>query len=309
METKILVTGAGGGLGSALSELALSRGLSWTFLSHHQLDITNPEQVASCLNQEKPTYLINAAAFTNVDLAQTQPQQAYALNAAALEILAQTCEKTHTVLLHISTDYVFDGKDASRPDGLRNRPYEPTDAVNPLGIYGKSKLLGEQHVLAYSRGVVVRTSWIYSHLAVSRNFLSAIPRLLATKDTPLTVESQQQNAPTYAPHLAQALLSMVEQGVESGLYHGCGQGGCTRLAFAQRVREAMIQGKCPAWKAAKEPVSVLPMEDTGAAGGQLTGAPRPIYSVMSNRSLVELIGRPVPTWEEAIEEFLWKIQL
>ena len=141
MMTKILVTGSGGCLGTALKDFSLRERPSyteWIFLSHSQLDITQKEQVTACLLAQRPAFLVNTAAFTNVNLAEEQPQQAYTLNGAAPQYLAEACAKTGTVLIHLSTDYVFDGQDSGQADHLRRTTDVASRGCAPLPLASRT---------------------------------------------------------------------------------------------------------------------------------------------------------------------------
>jgi len=280
---KVVLTGAQGGVGTIVSQIAASQNdIELAAFSREQLDITDPGALMSCFMHEKPDYVINAAAFTHVDKAEEDPQTAYRLNADCMDGVIDACEKTRSVLIHLSTDYVFDGRKA--------KPYTEEDVSSPVNIYGASKRAGELKVLAYFKGVVVRTSWVYSRY--SRNFLAAVPGLLKTRNGPLYVDAFQKNSPTYAPDLANALFCLMRDGMEAGLFHYTNSGGgCSRYIFAQKVRD-LIRKKDPAFV----PVPVLPVET-----GYLEGAPRPVYTVMSPEKISQLPGVNVPHWQEGIE--------
>lgn len=302
---RILLLGAGGTLGTAICHHPGLTGGDFSLipLRHDALDIEDATAVRTCMEQHAPDYVVNAAAYTNVDAAQLHPDKAYALNATCLNGLVAACRATQAGLIHISTDYVF--------DGYLSRPYTETDCTHPLNTYGASKQAGEQLVLAYERGLVVRTSWLYSAYPGARNFLSAVPRLLlqrAQENQPLVVEAVQQNAPTYAPHLVEMLLALMRQAVPHGLFHGCNTGGCTRLQFAQKVRELLLgRGLCvaPVQPLAQEPRAAAARPATQPqAATMLEGAPRPTYSIMSNKLLARTLGVPIPTWEAGAAQFV-----
>lgn len=234
---------------------------------------------------EKPDYVINTAAFTHVDKAEESPGAAYLLNANCLEGMIKACEKNRTVLIHLSTDYVFDGQ--------KTTPYTEEDLTAPVNVYGASKRAGELKALAYARGIVVRTSWVYSRY--SRNFLAAVPGLLRNQSGPLYVDALQKNSPTYAPDLVNALFSLMRNRVESGLFHYTNSGGgCSRYVFALKVRD-MIRKMDSAFV----PVPVLPV-----VTGYTEGAPRPVYTVMSSQKISHLPGVNVPHWQEGIENII-----
>ena len=283
---KVVLTGAHGGVGSIVRQMTADRAdIELAAFSREQLDITDPRAVMSCFIHEKPDYVINAAAFTHVDKAEADPRMAYRLNADCLEGMIKASEKTRTVLIHLSTDYVFDGK--------KDKPYTEEDETSPVNVYGASKRAGELKVLAYPRGIVLRTSWVYSRH--SRNFLAAVPGLLGNQTGPLYVDAFQKNSPTYAPDLVNALFCLMKDRIDSGLFHYTNSGGgCSRYVFALKVWDLMRQ-KNPAFF----PAPVLPVET-----GYPEGAPRPVYTVMSPQKISQLPGVTVPHWQEGIENII-----
>lgn len=283
---KVVLTGANGGVGTIVRQLApgyLGAGLA--AYSRQELDILDQEALMKCLTEQKPQYLINAAAFTHVDLAQSQPAAAYRLNSDCLDGMIRACDKTATVLIHLSTDYVF--------DGTARTPYTEDDIPAPINTYGASKRAGEMKVLSYPMGIVVRTSWVYS--AHSRNFLATVPGLLRSRSGPLYVDTIQTNSPTYAPDLVNALFSLIRCRVRSGLFHYTNAGGgCTRYEFACQVRKRILY-KFPSAILAP----VLPMVTEIPEG-----APRPVYTVMSSERIGNLTGTAVPHWQDGIENII-----
>jgi dTDP-4-dehydrorhamnose reductase len=283
---KVVLTGAQGGVGTVVRQMAAGQhSIDLSAFSREQLDVTDPRAVMSCLTNENPDYVINAAAFTHVDKAEADPHTAYRLNAECLDGIIQACEKTRAVLIHLSTDYVFDGH--------KDKPYTEEDETSPLNVYGASKRAGELKVLAYPGGVVVRTSWVYSRY--SRNFLAAIPGLLRNQTGPLYVDAFQMNSPTYAPDLVNALFSLMRNRIESGLFHYTNSGGgCSRYLFARKVRDLILH-KTPHLIT----VPVLPV-----LTGYVEGAARPVYTVMSPQKISQLPGITVPHWQEGIESII-----
>ncbi len=283
---KVVLTGAGGGVGTIIRQMAPAHsGVQLTACSRQELNILDEDAVLQFISSQNPDYVINAAAFTNVDLAQAEPEAAYRLNSDCLEGMVKACRKAGAALIHLSTDYVFDGS--------KSAPYTEEDLPAPVNIYGASKLEGEQKVLTYPEGIVVRTSWVYSRY--SRNFLAAIPGLLRSGSGPLYVDTIQVNSPTYGPDLVNALFLLMKNDIRSGLYHYTNSGGgCTRYDFACRIREKIV---CK--EPETRPVPVLPMQaETSAA------APRPAYSVMSPEKIGMLPGMKIPHWQEGIENLI-----
>ena len=209
--TRVLVTGANGQLGLALLEAARDSNLDLVFMDKNSLDITNADAIKEVFATQSFAVCINAAAYTNVDGAESNKALAYAINATAVETLAKACKQHGCWLIHISTDYVF--------DGTLDRPYAPADAPNPLNVYGGSKLAGEQAIQAvggtYS---VVRTSWLYSHYG--NNFYT---KLLAQVNVGKTLRVTADHCPTRAEDLAAHLLTgIANKQLLKGISHYCG---------------------------------------------------------------------------------------
>ena len=223
---RVLVTGANGQLGLALQGAAKDFPLDLVFLDKNTLDITDAQAVKEVFASQSFAVCINAAAYTNVDGAETNKALAYALNATAVETLAKACKQHGCWLIHISTDYVF--------DGTLNRPYTPADTPNPLNVYGASKLAGEQAIEAvggtYS---IVRTSWLYSRYG--NNFYTKLQAQIDAGKT-LQVTADQKGCPTRAEDLAAHLLTgIANQQLPKGISHYCGSEVMTWLDLARRL--------------------------------------------------------------------------
>ena len=223
---RVLVTGANGQLGLALQDAAKDFTLDLVFMDKNSLDITDAEAIKRVFASQSFAICINAAAYTQVDGAETNKALAYAINATAVEALAKVCKQHRCWFIHISTDYVF--------DGALDRPYTPADTPNPLNIYGASKLAGEQAIQAvggtYS---IVRTSWLYSRYG--NNFYTKLQAQLDTGKT-LRVTADQEGCPTQAEDLAALLLTGVAEGkLETGISHYCGNEVVTWLDLARRL--------------------------------------------------------------------------
>jgi dTDP-4-dehydrorhamnose reductase len=197
------------------------------------LDITDRAQIAAALAAHAPDAVINAAAYTAVDRAETERDAAFAINATGAQVLAEACAARGARLVHVSTDYVF--------DGTADRPYREDDAPSPPGVYGASKLAGERAVIA-ARGIVVRTSWLFSATGV--NFVRTILRL-ATERSELRVVADQHGCPTFADDLADAALGLAARAVAGAplapLYHACGDSSTTWHGFATAIVDAARQ--------------------------------------------------------------------
>ena len=223
---RVLVTGANGQLGLALQEAAKDSNHKFVFMNKNTLDITDAQAVKELFTKQPFAVCINAAAYTDVDGAESNKALAYAINATAVESIAKTCNQHGCWLIHISTDYVF--------DGTLDRPYMPSDTPNPLNVYGASKLAGEQAIRAvggtYS---IVRTSWLYSRYG--NNFYTKLQAQLDAGKT-LRVTADQKGCPTRAENLAGHLLAgIANQQLAKGVSHYCGNEVMTWLDLARRL--------------------------------------------------------------------------
>ena len=281
---RALVLGAGGQLGSALMATA-PEGVSATGVTRHECDISNPDAVRQCVNDFDPEWVINAAAYTAVDEAEDFPERAYAINADGPGYLAQACAASGIRVLHVSTDFVFDGKTGS--------PY-PTDAVAaPLGGYGESKWRGEQAVEASGANhVMVRTSWVYA--ASGRNFVLTMLRLMRERKV-VHVVNDQTGAPTLARGLAEVCWALVRHPEAQGTFHWSDAGSITWYEFACGIRdEALSLGLLTA------AVSVEPIP----AEAFPTKAQRPAYSVLDATGTVATLGVMQRPWRDALRDML-----
>ena len=196
---KILVTGETGQLGRCLRRASETLDFDWTFVGRQACDLSRPESIRACFEAAEPDLVINAAAYTAVDKAEDEPDLAYAVNADGPSQLAQLCRAHGSRMLHVSTDYVCDGESSF--------PYSPNDATNPLGVYGSTKREGERAVLGQChQAVVLRTSWVFSEFG--GNFVKTMVRLAAERPA-LRVVADQRGRPTYAGHLADAIMQWV----------------------------------------------------------------------------------------------------
>ena len=207
---RILVTGANGQLGKTLKRQNQGSEDHWVFCGREELDITNSNAILSFLENQDFDFCINCAAYTNVERAEKEIEEAQRINVVAVKNLVSACNKKKITLLHVSTDYVFDGK--------KNSPYIETDVTAPLNQYGKSKLQGEQYIEQNAAAFyIIRTSWLYSKI-LGANFYSAILNK-AKQGEPLTVVNDQVGTPTDVEHLAEFLIKIIEKEPEQGLYH------------------------------------------------------------------------------------------
>ena len=236
---KILVTGAKGQVGTDVVLEAEKRGHEVYGFASVELDITDKDSVDRVLVGVKPDVVINAAAYTAVDKAETEKTKAYAVNEAGVKNLAETCKKLDTPLLHISTDYVFDGE--------KKEPYVETDIPNPTSVYGMSKLAGEVALQnTWSKHIILRVSWVFGEHG--NNFVKTMLRLAKVRDE-ISVVDDQYGAPTPAKAIAECLLDIAEkkgfgkQGFPWGLYHFQSDPGVTWYEFAKEIfRQAKESG-------------------------------------------------------------------
>lgn len=226
---RILLLGAGGQLGREITARAADKGLDLTGLDHTALDICDPVAVARALEAHRPDAVVNAAAYTAVDKAESEPELAARINAFAPAHIAERCARYRTPLIHVSTDYVF--------DGTKPTPYVEQDPVAPLGVYGRTKAAGEAAVRsAAERHIIVRTSWVYG--AHGHNFLKTVLRLARERER-LTIVADQRGCPTATRDLAEALLVAAEAARNGdtrwGTYHFAGDGATTWHGFAAEI--------------------------------------------------------------------------
>jgi dTDP-4-dehydrorhamnose reductase len=222
---KVLVTGAGGQLGLELSELLPRAGHEVVALTRRELDVGDGRSVERALREHAPHLVINAAAYTDVDGCETETELAYRVNALGPRNLAQFAERASCELLHVSTNYVFNGRS--------ERPYEPFDPPNPISAYGRTKLAGEEYVMRLStRWYVVRTAGIYGQ---GGNFVRTMLRAASERDK-LKVKNDEYVSPTYARDLAGGISEIIESGLY-GLYHVTNAGSCSWHEFAAEIFE------------------------------------------------------------------------
>ena len=231
MKKKVLVTGANGQLAQTIKELYLnnSEGYKFTFVSKLDLDISNKEQVEAFLGASEYHYCINCAAYTNVEQAEKTPDIAFRINAEALKNLAGICEKYKITLLHVSTDYVFDGE--------KNEPYTIKDHTNPINVYGESKLQGELNIKAsLKKHFIIRTSWLYSK-KYGKNFYKTILSKVGNA-TELRITDAQLGCPTNCESLAKYIYKIITSGTtQYGVYHFCDKHEMTWYDFAYAILE------------------------------------------------------------------------
>jgi dTDP-4-dehydrorhamnose reductase len=225
---RVLVTGAGGQLGKSIQDLAPEyESMEFFFMEKTELDITNRDKVMEKFRQVQPDYSINCAAYTEVDQAEKTPQPAYAVNVKGVENLVRACDETGTILIHISTDYVFDGK--------KKEGYRPEDQPNPINVYGRTKLEGEQIIhKRLDHYFIIRTSWLYSKKYGPNFYLTILEK--AKRGEKLTVTDAQRGCPTDATNLARHILELIDSGsTDYGISHFTDSVAMSWLEFADRI--------------------------------------------------------------------------
>lgn len=275
---KIIVTGCNGQLGRAVNKLYANDGrYELVNTDVGELDITNIDEVMSFVREVKPYAIINCAAHTGVDACETEADKAYRINAIGPRNLSIAATETNAKLIHISTDYVFDGKGT--------RPYTEFDAVGPQGMYGRTKLAGENFVREFAdRYFIIRTAWLYGD---GKNFVKTMLRLSETNDK-VRVVKDQVGSPTSAEELAKAIAFLLPT-ENYGLFHGTCEGDCSWAEFTEEIFR--LAGK-------KTVVEAITTEEFGAK------APRPAYSILENYMFKLTSDFMFADWHDAIAKYM-----
>jgi dTDP-4-dehydrorhamnose reductase len=294
---RILLTGKNGQIGAHLAMLLPQLGEVAAF-DRHALDLSNPDQIRRAIHDVQPNVIVNAAAYTLVDQAEREEKLARIINVDAPALMAEEAKKVGALLVHYSTDYVFDGSSS--------RPYVETDQPNPLNIYGKTKLAGEEAIRAVGAPyLILRTAWVYG--TTGRNFLVTILRLATERDE-LRVVRDQMGAPTWSQEVAKAtvrvLVQLSEQGGEAiskthGMYHMTAGGQTNWFEFAEAILEqASRMPRGTGWfEVATKGQHLVTRRVTAIATEEFpTLARRPSYSVLSNSRLKQDFGLELPGW-------------
>lgn len=293
---RVLVTGAAGQVGSELIQRGEELGLQMLAVDHQELDLRQQSAVDRCIQKLQPDILINAAAYTAVDKAESEPELAYAVNRDGAANLARACADSHLPLFHLSTDYIFDGR--------KSGAYVESDSPNPQSIYGKSKLAGDRAIETYLKQyIILRVSWVFG--AQGSNFVSTMLRLGNQKDL-LKLVSDQHGGPTWAGDIATTLLELVKRWGDGktipwGSYHFSGQPETSWLDFAQAIFDQSLQlGMMPS------PPKIEPI----GSKDYPTKAQRPLNSVLDCRKIESQLGIIQPDWRVGLREVLvsWKEQ-
>jgi dTDP-4-dehydrorhamnose reductase len=281
---KILVTGSNGQLGSELKDLAVSfPQFDFLFFERKNFPIGDESVVENMLKTVKPSFLINCAAYTGVDKAETEKERATNINGTAVEYVAKQCAINGTKLIHISTDYVFNGQS--------HTALKETDPVDPVNHYGASKLLGERlAVQNNAETIIIRTSWVYS--SYGHNFVKTMIRLMKEKES-ISVVDDQHGSPTYAADLAEAIMQIISSGKWiPGIYHFSNRGTITWFEFANEIKDL---GRFPC---KVQPISTAEYP---------TPAQRPMWSVMDTSKIHEGYGVQLKDWRDSLKICMKKL--
>lgn len=281
----VLVTGSNGQLGSCIKELdKKNENLNIIYTDYLELDICNLNQVQDFFKAHSPIhYCVNCAAYTAVDNAENDKEKAYQINALAPKNLALVCKEYNTVLIHVSTDFVF--------NGAKDKPYTENDLPNPLSVYGESKLQGENNIQKFwSKYIIIRTSWLYS--SFGNNFLKTMVKLSKDRDS-LSIVNDQIGTPTFAGDLAEVLLNIIKVKSQNyGVYHYSNEGAVSWYDFAKEIfKELGLDIKTIPIKTEQYP----------------TPARRPNYSVLDKTKIKEIFKIEVGFWKDSLKKCLEKI--
>lgn len=281
----ILITGSSGQLGSELKEMAsLHPRFKAVFFTRAELPIEDAAAVQRTFAQAKPDFVINCAAYTAVDKAETEKDTAFAVNATAVGILAKTAKEVGAKFLHVSTDYVF--------DGTNEQPLKEDDLVSPVNFYGETKRRGEEEAVKQNPDcIIIRTAWVYS--AHGKNFVKTMLRLMAERES-INVVADQWGSPTYAADLAKTILQIVEsERWQPGIYHFSNQGVINWAQFAEEIGR-QSGSRCA--------VSFITTDQYP------TPAKRPAYSVLDNTKISDTYGIMPKPWKESLYACLQKLK-
>lgn len=282
-QATILVTGANGQLGKELQLLSLDLpSYTFLFVAKEGLNIADAAATEKYFAAQRIDFCINCAAYTAVDKAESEPENAFLVNGIAVATLAAVCKKNNSKLIHISTDYVF--------DGTATQPYKETDQTNPVSIYGQSKLQGE--VLALENcpsTIIIRTAWVYS--SFGNNFVKTMLRLMKERES-INVVNDQFGCPTYAADLAAAIMQIIASGKSNenpGIYHYANAGITNWYEFAIAIKK--LSGSA----CAVNPITTAAYP---------TAAKRPAYSVLDTSKITSTFQLAIPAWEDSLKSCL-----
>ncbi|MDM1138485.1 dTDP-4-dehydrorhamnose reductase [Empedobacter sp. R132-2] len=278
---RILVTGANGQLGQSILEQSKNyKEIECFFVTRNELDITNEELINHYFEDKSFDFVVNCAAYTAVDKAEDDQENAYLVNAKATEFLAKITNQKGIPFIHVSTDYVFDGTEA--------QPRLETDQTNPIGVYGQTKLDGENLALENNpKTIILRTAWVYSRFG--NNFVKTMLRLFNDKDS-ISVVADQIGSPTNAIDLADAILTIISKDdLTYGIFNYSNEGECSWFGFAQKIKEF-----------SNSTIEINPVPTSAYP----TKAKRPAYSLLDKSKIKEVYQFNIPTWEDSLKEEL-----
>ena len=277
---KWLIAGADGQLGRSLAKALKVRGIDFRPLARKELDITDLAKVIEVVTNSDADIIVNAAAYTNVEQAELEPEKAFLVNESGTRNLAIASRQNNSKFLHFSTDYVFSGQ--------RSEPWKVDSLVNPLSVYGKSKLAGELAAQQeyHDNSIIIRTAWLYS--PYGKNFYKTMLNLALRNDEQIRVVSDQFGQPTNALDLANLAIESIMNKVPAGIYHGSNAGSISWCDFASEI-----------FKLAGADVSRIKAIPSAEFA---TKAPRPSYSVLDNTKWLDFKVEPLRPWQEAVSE-------
>lgn len=285
---RILLTGASGMLGRDLHSELRRRGIDTVAVGHEELDITREPDVSYLLGQIRPDVILNGAAYTAVDACEENREIAHLVNAEGVGYLAENANRWSSLLVHFSTDFVFDGNG--------RQPYEVNDPVRPVSVYGESKLAGERKAASAWKHLVVRTSWVFG--PQGRNFVEAITRQIESGNRHLRVVDDQRGRPTYVPHLVDATFRLLDLAIRHedarGIVHYADQPPCTWYELSLAVVEELRSRGLSAEDLVVEPVTTDEMPRP---------ARRPAYSVLSTARYEALTGTQPSLWQMGLIDY------
>lgn len=282
---KILLTGMTGQLGQELQTILPAVG-EVTRRDRATLDLTQPDRIRQAIAEVRPDVVVNAAAYTAVDKSESEPELATAINGTGVRVLAEESQKIGARLLHISTDYVF--------DGTQSHPYSETDPTHPLGSYGKSKLVGEQAIQEVGGDfIILRTAWVYGS-GGKGNFVKTMLRLGGDREE-LRVVADQVGSPTWTGDLAGAIASIVQLAIPPGIYHYTNSGVASWYDFAVAIFEEAKSLGFPLQVQRVTPITTAEYP---------TPAKRPAYSVLSCAKIASVLGTYPPHWRQGLRQML-----
>lgn len=284
----IAVSGKNGQLGNELQLLTGALpGYDFVFTDRDELDLADPAAIEQFFTQHKPAFFIHGGAYTAVDKAESDKETSFAINATATGVIAAQCDIHKTVLLYISTDYVFNGGS--------HLPYAPDDAPDPINHYGYTKLAGEQLAMEKNlHTIVIRTSWVYS--SFGHNFVKTMLRLMKEREN-ISVVGDQYGSPTYAADLAEAIINIIKycsiHPPVRGIFHYSNQGNISWYEFAVTIQQ----------------MAHLPCQVHSITTDQYpTPAKRPVYSVMDKQKIQSVFGIEIKDWQQSLKTCMEKLQ-